>query len=139
MFLLDTNVISELRAGKPRASAEVRRWAASVPANQFYLAAVTILELELGVLSMERRDARQGQSLRSWLQAVLQEFSSQVIPFGTTTAIACAAMHIPDHRSDRDAMIAATAKEHGYTVVTRNTDDFLGCGVQLLNPWLAPA
>jgi predicted nucleic acid-binding protein len=129
-------VISELRAGKPRASAEVRRWAANVPANQFYIAAITVFELELGVLLMERRDPLQGQSLRSWLQAVLQEFSSQVLPFGTTTAIVCAAMNVPDRRSDRDAMIAAIAKEHGYTVVTRNTDDFLGCGVQMLNPWL---
>ena len=63
-------------------------------------------------------------------------FSSQLLPFGATTATLCAAMHVPNRRSDRDAMIAATAEEHGYMVVTRNTDDFLGCGVQLVNPWL---
>ena len=88
------------------------------------------------MLLMERKDGHQGQMLRSWLQGMLKEFSSQVLPFGSATAIMCAAMNIPDRRPDRDAMIAATAKEHGYTVVTRNTDDFAGCGVQLLNPWL---
>ena len=138
MFVLDTNVISELRAGKPMPSASVRRWAAQVPANQFYLAAVTILELEMGVLAMERKDSQQGQILRSWLHGVLEEFSSQVLPFTGSTAILCARMHVPNRRSDRDAMIAATAKEHGYTVVTRNTEDLSGCGVQLFNPWLAP-
>lgn len=87
---------------------------------------------------MQRKDSRQGQTLRSWLRGVLAEFSAQVLPFTGPTAIICAAMHIPDRRSDRDAMIAATAKEHGYTVVTRNLRDFAGCGVPLLNPWLTP-
>lgn len=135
MFVLDTNVISELRVGKSMPSVSVRSWAAQVPANQLYLAAVTVLELEIGVLAMERKDSRQGQTLRSWLRGVLGEFSSQVLPFTGSTAILCAAMHVPNRRSDRDAMIAATAKEHGYTIVTRNTDDFSGCGVQLLDPW----
>jgi predicted nucleic acid-binding protein len=66
----------------------------------------------------------------------MKEFSSQVLPFGSATAVLCAAMHVPDRRPDRDAMIAATAKEHGYTIATRNTADFDECGVQLLNPWL---
>lgn len=136
MFLLDTNVISELRAGKALPSPAVRRWAAGIPGNQLYLSAVSVLELEMGVLLMERKDAQQGQMLRSWLQGVLTEFSSQVLSFGNATAVLCAAMHIPNRRPDRDAMIAATAKEHGYTIVTRNTDDFDGCGVQVLNPWL---
>ena len=138
MFLLDTNVISELRASKPSPSAAVRCWAAGVPANQLYLSSITILELEMGVLVMERKDPRQGQTLRLWLQALLAAFSSQVLSFGPTTATLCAAMHVPNRRSDRDAMIAATAREHSYTVVTRNTDDFRDCGVQLLNPWLTP-
>ncbi len=136
MFLLDTNVISELRSGKSMPSPNVRRWAADVAGNQLYLSAVTVLELEMGVLAMERRDTRQGETLRSWLRGVLNEFSSQTLPFATATAVLCAAMHIPNRRPERDAMIAATAKEHGYTIVTRNTGDFDGCGVPLLNPWL---
>ena len=136
MFLLDTNVLSELRVGKANPSAAVRRWAASIPGNQLYLSAVSILELEMGVLIMERKDAQQGKALRSWLQCLMKEFYSQVLPFGSTTAVLCAAMHSLDRRPDRDAMIAATAKEHGYTIATRNTSDFDDCGVQLLNPWL---
>lgn len=138
MFLLDTNVISELRAGKSAPSPAVRRWAAAVPATQLYLSAITVLELEMGVLAMERRDTLQGQKLRSWLNAVLQQFATQILPFNTATALLCAAMHVPDRRPERDAMIAATAKEHSYTLVSRNTDDFDGCGIPLLNPWLTP-
>ena len=138
MFVLDTNVLSELRVGKPMPSAAVRRWAGEVPANQLYLAAVTVLELEMGVLAMERRDAPQGKVLRAWMEGVMAAFSARVLPFAGPTAVLCAAMHVPDRRSDRDAMIAATAKEHGYTVVTRNTNDFRGCGVRVLNPWLTP-
>jgi len=136
VFLLDTNVISELRVGKANPSAAVRRWAAATPANQLYLSAISVLELDTGVLLMERKDTQQGQILRSWLQSVLKEFSSQILPFGGTTAVLCAAMHVPNRRSDRDAMIAAAAKEHGYVIVTRNTNDFENCGVQLLNPWV---
>lgn len=135
MFVLDTNVISELRPSKPMPSSPVRRWAGQVPVNQLYLAAVTVFELERGVLTMERKDSRQGHALRSWLHGVLQEFSGRVLPFAGSTAILCAAMHVPDPRPDRDAMIAATAKEHGYTLATRNTEDFSRCGVRLLNPW----
>ena len=136
MFLLDTNVISELRVGKANPSAAVRRWAVGIPGNQLYLSSVSILELETGVLLMERKDAQQGKALCSWLQGVMKEFSSQVLPFGSPTAILCAAMHAPNRRPDRDAMIAATAKEHGYMIATRNMSDFEDCGVQLLNPWL---
>jgi predicted nucleic acid-binding protein len=89
MFVLDTNAISELRAGKPMPSDSVRHWAGEVPANQLYLAAVTVLELEIGVLAMERKDSRQGRILRSWLQGVIKEFSSQVLPFtGSTDLLA---------------------------------------------------
>ena len=136
MFLLDTNVISELRVGKPAPSAAVRHWAAGVPGNQLYLSAVSILELETGVLLMEREDAQQGKTLRSWLHGVMGEFSVRILPFRSTTAVLCAAIRLPDRRTGRDAMIAATAREHGYTLATRSTADFDGCGVQLLNPWL---
>ena len=112
MFLLDTNVISALRHGKPQPSAAVRAWADGQPGNQLYLSAVTQLELEMGVLRMERKDAAQGAVLRAWVDAVLHQFESRVLPFTGETARLCAGMHVPDPLSFRDSMIAATAQQH---------------------------
>ena len=137
MFILDTNVISELRAGKPKQSAQVRRWAAKQPAEGLYLSAISILELELGVQAMEHRTPPQGSALRSWLNAIRKGFAGRILVFSEETAVICASLHIPDPRSERDAMIAATAIQHSFTVVTRNTADFDATGVALLNPWLA--
>nr|WP_181377654.1 type II toxin-antitoxin system VapC family toxin [Polaromonas sp. W11N]AWD72348.1 putative nucleic acid-binding protein, contains PIN domain [Polaromonas sp. W11N] len=135
MFVLDTNVISELRQGKPNQSAEVRRWAEEQSAARLFLSAITILELEKGILSLERRTPAQGSALRLWLTGVRAAFSGRILPFTDHAATICAALHVPDPRSERDAMIAATAIEHGFTVVTRNTADFVNTGVPLLNPW----
>lgn len=135
MFLLDTNVISELRYGKPNQSSEVRRWAAEQSTGRLFLSAITILELEQGILVLERRTPPQGSALRVWLTGVRAAFVGRVLPFTDHSATICAALHVPNPRSERDAMIAATAIEHGFTVVTRNTQDFANTGVILLNPW----
>ena len=137
MFLLDTNVISELRkAGDGKANANVVAWLSSVDATTFYLSAVTLMELELGILRIERRDPGQGARLRSWMDKhILPEFSERTLPIDALVALRCARLHVPDPRSDRDALIAATAFVHGMTVVTRNLTDFEPTGVPLLNPW----
>jgi predicted nucleic acid-binding protein len=137
MFLLDTNVVSELRkvrAGK--ADANVAAWTERVDAADLFISVITVMELELGVLSIERKDAVQGSVLRAWLeQHVLPEFSGRTVSIDATVALRCARLHVPDKRGERDALIAATALVHGMTLVTRNAADFQSTGVTLLNPW----
>jgi len=137
MYLLDTNVISELRKARARkADRQVNAWAMSVNLTSMFLSAVTILELELGCLLMERHDAPQGFLLRSWLDdRVLPNFEGRILPVDTPIARRCASLHVPDPQSYRDALIAATALVHGMTVVTRNVKDFEQTGVSILNPW----
>lgn len=135
MYLLDTNVVSELREGKPKPSAAVQAWAGVVSPDRLFLSAVTKFELEMGELRMARKDPPQAAVLRRWRSTVLTQFAGRVLPFTELTTPFCAALHVPDPRSFRNAMIAATALEHGFTVVTRNVADFAGTGVRLLNPW----
>lgn len=136
MFLLDTNVLSELRRPE-RADAHVRDWAARTPAAMFWLSAISILEIELGVLRVERRDATQGAHLREWLEGqVLRSFEGRILSVDVDVARRSAALHVPDPRADRDALIAATALVHGMTIITRNVGDFEATGVALINPWL---
>jgi toxin FitB len=137
MFVLDTNVISELRHGKPNQSLAVRAWATAQPSSSFYLSAITLLELEMGIQALERKTPPQGSALRIWLNSVRLRFSGRILAFTENTAPICAALHIPNPRSDRDAMIAATAIEHGFTVVTRNEIDFVQTEVTIINPWYA--
>lgn len=137
MYLLDTNVISELRkAGDGKADANVTAWLSGVDAAAVYISAVTLMELELGILRLERRDPAQGAKLRAWMNTrVLPEFSERTLPVDGAVALRCARIHAPDPRPDRDAYIAATALTHGMTVVTRNLADFTPTGVVVLNPW----
>lgn len=138
MYLLDTNVISELRkqtSGK--ADKKVVAWAKSVPADSLYLSVIVIMELEMGVLAIQRKDSRQGDLLRQWLDSqVIPAFTNRILTIDVPIAQCCASLHIPDPRSERDALIAATAIVNGMTVVTRNLADFEPTGVKLLNPWL---
>lgn len=137
-YLIDTNVWSELR-NRGRADSNVRTWAESANVAELYLSVVTVFELERGVLLIERRDPQQGSRLRVWLeQQVLEPFERQTLPIDTVIARRCAALHIPDPRPEREALIAATALRHGLTVVTRNVGDFEPMGVAVLNPWVAP-
>lgn len=137
MYLLDTNVVSELRKAKSgKADAGVIAWAAGLPASELFLSAISVLELEMGVLLVERRDAAQGVVLRSWLDKhVLPAFAERILPVDTAVARRCARLHVPDPRAQRDALIAATALVRDLTVVTRNVGDFEATGVRLLNPW----
>jgi hypothetical protein len=136
-YLLDTNVVSELRKiGDGKADANVVVWIEAEDAARFFISAITILELERGVLGVQRRDAAQGARLRAWLDNhVRPEFAGRILPVDDQIATRCAHLHIPDRRNEVDALIAATALVHGLTVVTRNVRDFEGTGVVVVDPW----
>ncbi len=137
-YLLDTNVVSELRKiGDGKADANVVAWVGREDSTSFFLSAITILELERGILGVQRRDARQGARLRTWLHNhVRPEFAGRILSIDDAVATRCAHLHIPDRRNEVDAMIAATALIHELTVVTRNVKDFDGTGVIIVDPWL---
>ncbi len=137
MFLLDTNVVSELRKARAgRADRQVAGWARQVPASGLFLSVVTVQELEIGVLLAERRDASQGAILRTWLENhVLSAFADRILPVDTAVARRSATLHVPDPRPFRDALIAATALVHELVVVTRDVADFAPTGAKVLDPW----
>jgi len=135
MYLLDTNVISELRKAR-KTHPNVRKWAERLPSVDLYISVISVLELEIGILLIHRRDKDQGAILRVWMDShVLPTFSGRILPIDTAVAQRCATLHVPNPRSDRDALIAATALVHGLTVATRNVADFEPTGVSVVDPW----
>lgn len=137
MFILDTNVVSELRKARHgKADFHVVQWADSVAAADLFVSAITIHELEIGVLLAERLDPPKGAVLRAWLDNhVLPAFAGRILPIDTAVAQRSARLHVPDPQPLRDGLIAATALVHGMTVATRNVSDFVASRVALLNPW----
>ncbi|WP_428491179.1 type II toxin-antitoxin system VapC family toxin [Rhodopila sp.] len=137
MYVLDTNVVSELRKARDgKADRNVTVWAKGILPSALFLSAISILELERGILLIERRDQAQGAVLRAWMDhRVLPVFDGRVLPVDTAVAKRCAGLHVAAPRSERDALIAATALVHGMTVVTRNVADFEGICRQIINPW----
>jgi toxin FitB len=137
MYILDTNVVSEIRKIRlGKADKFVSQWSDSVNTAELYLSVITLQELEIGVLLAEYRDPTKGALLRGWLnKQVIPAFSGRILPVDTAVAIRSAKLHIPNPRPVRDGLIAATALVHGMTVVTRNISDFASCGVALINPW----
>lgn len=134
--LLDTNVISELRRSKSRANPEVRRWVSAQHPSALHLSAITVLEVELGIARLARRDQYQADRVRAWLEDdLLDVFAGRILAIDVAVARQAAQLHVPDPRPERDALIAATALVHGLTVVTRNIADFAPMGVPVVNPW----
>jgi predicted nucleic acid-binding protein len=137
MFLLDTNVMSELRKVRSgKADASVAAWFRGAPADSLFLSVIVIQELEIGVLLAERRDRSKGALLRSWLDDhVLTVFADRILPVDAVVARRSAGLSVPDPRPIRDGLIAATALVHGMLIVTRNVADFEPTGVRTLDPW----
>jgi len=134
-YLLDTNVISELRKfGTGKCDAKVEKWIASIDAETTFISVVTVLEIEYGVVQIEQRDAAQGALLRAWFEGkVLPEYRNRMLPIDAAVARRC--VRLPNRRSEMDALIAATALVHDLIVVTRNARDFTGTGARIVNPW----
>lgn len=135
MYLLDTNLLSELRTGKPQPNRQVLEWASSVSLGAQYVSVISWMEIDIGILRLERRTPPQGQALRAWLNGVRSLFSGRTLTIDDAVVQRCARLHVPNPAPPHDALIAATALIHGLTLVTRNTTDFAGMGVQVLNPW----
>ncbi len=137
MYLLDTNVVSELRKVRPgKADPGVMRWAAGIASSDLYISVITVQELEIGVILAERRDPEKGKILRSWFEnRVLPAFKHRILPVDTQISRYSAKLHVPDPRPIRDAFIAATGMVYGMTVVTRNVRDFEPMEAALINPW----
>jgi predicted nucleic acid-binding protein len=140
MYLLDTNVVSELRKARAgKANKRVAAGAATAPITSLFVSVIAIQEIEIGVLLAERRDPPQGRLLRRWLEEqVLPAFADRLLPIDTPVARRSAALHVPNPRPVRDALMAATALVHGLTIVTRNVPEFGDTGVAVLNPWADP-
>ena len=135
-YLLDTNVVSELRKPELRANAGVRAWVAAKAATDLFLSAITVLEVEVGIARLSRRDPAQADRLQAWFDdELLDAFARRVLAVDVPVARCAGRLHVPDPRPERDALIAATATVHGLTLVTRNVKDFGSLDVPVVNPW----
>ncbi len=135
MFLVDPNVVSELRR-RERSASQVLAWVESVDTVDLYLSAISLLELEIGALLIGRRDTRQGTILRRWIdEQVIPSFEGRILAVDVPVVRRCAMLHVPAPRPERDGLIAATALVHRLTIVTRNVRDFEPTGVAILNPF----
>jgi toxin FitB len=131
-FLLDTNVVSEIRRGRDQ---QVRAWAAGVEDVDLHLSVLTLGEIRRGIELLRNRDPTQAQVFAGWLGELHTRFADRIVSIDARVAEEWGHLNAPSPRSAVDSLIAATARVHGLTVVTRNTVDFEGCGVPLLNPW----
>jgi toxin FitB len=137
MWLLDTNVLSELRrAGLSAADPNVVSWVAAIDPATAFVSVVSMMELEYGILKLTRSDPAQAQSIRRWkTEQIERVFADRILEIDLSIAHRCAALHVPDRKPERDALIAATALVRGLTVVTRNVRDFAAVGLAVINPW----
>lgn len=131
-FLLDTNVVSEIRRGR---DTNVAAWAGEVADADLYLSVLTLGEIRKGIERLRPRDSAQAEVFAAWLERLREDFADRILSVDGTVAEVWGQLNAPAERKTVDSLIAATALVHDLTVVTRNTRDFEGCEVRLLNPW----
>lgn len=133
-YLLDTNVISELRKGE-RCHESVAAWFSTVADDEIFFSVLTIGELQKGIENLRRRDARTASVLEAWYLQILQDYSDRILPVDLNVVDEWARMNVPNPRPVLDSMLAATAKVHGLVLVTRDVTAIARTGVEFLNPW----
>lgn len=139
MYLLDTNVLSELRKGKTaKINPNVEKWAESVKLSDLYISVITLQEIQTGILLLERKDETQAKILQTWFNEYVRvSFKDRTLDVCQSVALLCSNLHVPNPRPYADSLISATAQWHGFSLVTRNIDDFTGQNINLINPWTA--
>jgi toxin FitB len=133
-YLLDTNVIAELRKGR-RADARMTAWLEPIEPDQIYLSVLTIGEVRRGIDSVRRRDAAAARALERWLRRLLAEHADRILPVDVAVAEEWGRLNVPDPVPVIDGLLAATARVHGLVLATRNVKDVHRTGVDLVNPF----
>ncbi|MBS9781668.1 MAG: type II toxin-antitoxin system VapC family toxin [Gammaproteobacteria bacterium] len=136
MYLLDTNILSEIRKIKQnRANENVVNWLANVLPTELYTNVVVLMEIEKGIVRLRRKDSQQADNLAAWYQTIKPTFQNRIYSIDEKTASICATLHSPNPAPANDAWIAATAIQHNLVLATRNTNDFNFQGLQVFNPF----
>ena len=132
-FLLDTNVVSEIRKKVPDPG--VAAWFASVPAGKLFLSVLVVGEIRQGIERLARRDPDQAEIYKNWLSQLVDGYGDRLVPITVRIAEKWGRLNVPDPVPVVDGLMAATALVHDWTLVTRNVSDVTSTGVRLLDPF----
>lgn len=136
MYVLDTNLVSEIRKVPAKKNPAVQRWLEQQYSDQLFITSITVYELEVGVQRLARKDSAQATLIGDWLHGtLLPGFEGRVLDLDLESSLIAATYQVPDPRPSADCFIAAITQRHHMKLVTRNTKDFLAMNIPLINPW----